>query len=84
MACACKVNQELSFLQKKYGVGGPKNKKTDISYRAKKLFMNAITIPITLLLTPIMFFSIIFNKKGVIKLDKVFGLKSHERYQPNI
>lgn len=73
MACACKVNQQLSYLQKKYGVGGPK-KKPGFSVNAKVLVVNIFDAILAILLSPIMLMTILFNRKGVINISKLFGL----------
>ena len=50
MACACKVNQQLDYLHKKYGDNQPKNKKTNIrdmvTMKAEALALVILAIPL--------------------------------------
>lgn len=73
MACACKVNQQLSYLQRKYGVDGPK-KKNRKPFNFKIMLFNIINLIVCILLSPIILLTILFNKKKVINIGKVFGL----------
>ena len=75
MACACKVTQQLTYLQKKYGTNQPRNKKTDIRIRIKVFFVNLMNGIISLLLAPLMIISILVLRKKPISITKVFGLK---------
>lgn len=75
MACACKVTQQLTYLQKKYGTNQPGNKKTDIRIRIKVFFVNLMNGIISLLLAPLMIISILILRKKPINITKVFGLK---------
>ena len=74
MACACKVNQQLSYIQKKYGVGGPKQKTSTFS--VKMILTNMLNIVVAVLLTPVMLISIFVGSKKVINVSRVFGLSS--------
>ena len=75
MACACKVNQQLSYIQKKYGVGGPKQK-TGGAFNVKMILTNMFNITIAVLLIPVMLVSILVGGRKVINVSKVFGLSS--------
>ena len=75
MACACKVNQQLSYIQKKYGVNGPKGK-IRTPFNIKLMLMNLLNIVVATLLSPIMLLLILFGRKKVINISKVFGLSS--------
>lgn len=75
MACACKVTQQLTYLQKKYGTNQPGNKKTDVRTRIKVFFVNLMNGIISLLLAPLMIISILILRKKPINITKVFGLK---------
>lgn len=75
MACACKVNQQLSYIQKKYGVNG-KETKGPVPVDVKMVLMNLLSITIAALLSPFMFILILFRGKKVINVSKVFGLSS--------
>ena len=74
MACACKVQQQLDFLDKKYGVEGPKSKKTAISGRVKSLFNGLFLIILKIMVMPIMLLFIILTRGKVINIAKVFRL----------
>ena len=75
MACACKVNQQLSYIQKKYGVDGPKQK-TSTPLNVKMTLTNMVNIVISVLLIPFMLISILIGGRKVINIGKAFGLSS--------
>ena len=75
MACACKVNQQLSYIQKKYGVDGPKHRAKG-PFNAKMILTNMLNIIVAILLAPIMLISILVGGKKVINVSRVFGLSS--------
>ena len=75
MACACKVNQQLSYLERKYGTN-PKSKKTSISTKVKVFFVGVVNTVISVLLSPLMILTVIFNRKKVINISKLFGLSA--------
>lgn len=74
MACACKVSQQLSFIEKKYGTKTKVSKKTDISVRVKLVFNAILNAIIVILAAPVMLVSILLNRKKVININKVFGI----------
>ena len=74
MACACKVNQQLSYLQKKYGTESPGSKKTDIRTQVKLWFYKALISIITFTLMPFLLLITFINRKGPINISKVFRL----------
>ena len=79
MACACKVNQQIDYLHKKYGDNLPKNKKTNIrgSVLAKieNLFICLMLIPVI----PFMVVYVIIKavRGEHIVLDKIFRLNKN-------
>lgn len=75
MACACKVNQQLSYLERKYGTN-PKSKKTSISTRVKVFFVGVMNVIISVILSPFMLMTVFFNRKKVINISKLFGLSA--------
>lgn len=75
MACACKVNQQLSYIQKKYGING-KETKGPVPIDVKMVLMNLLSVTVAALLSPFMFILILFGGKKVINVSKVFGLSS--------
>lgn len=80
MACACKANQDIAYLQKKYGVKGPEQKKTNMRDNASIMLQSIAAATISLLLSPIIFISIIgkilVKNKNNIKLEDIFFLKN--------
>lgn len=86
MACACKVNQQLSYLQKHYGTNKEQegSRKTDIRTQMIILGKKIISGFFVLLFLPLFLISILikalFKKNKVIKLDKfvTFGHGRHK------
>lgn len=76
MACACKVNRQLSNLKKEYGV----NAKEDEKISVKISFRKIITGFCVLLLSPFIFTYILsialFSKSKMIDIRKIF-LRKH-------
>lgn len=81
MACACKVNKQISYLQKKYGYNTPKSKTSNIRGKIEIKIKQILLFFFVLLLLPIELFGIIFhffiNKGKPIQIDKVFRLKAN-------
>lgn len=80
MACACKVSQQLSYIERKYGTKTKVSKKTSVTVMAKVVLNSILTGIIVILASPIMLISILFGGK-VINVNKVFGIAQHGRYQ---
>ena len=80
MACACKVNQQIDYLHKKYGHKIPTSKKTIIRFRVKEFFKNIGIYLLCLPFVPIMFLHIlyttIFKKDKKISVKRMLNLKS--------
>ena len=80
MGCACKVSQQLSFLEKKYGKNIPKSKKTDISGRfktgIKSVGIMILIIPITPVILIISLLKNLLTKKKTIDISKVFKISN--------
>lgn len=83
MACACKVNQQITYLQKKYGTQMPKSGK--VKYREpltlKDLLNKFLLLLIGLILTPLIFIYLLFrplwtNKPISIKKILTFWKKN--------
>lgn len=83
MACACKVSQQLSYIEKKYGTKTKVSKKTSVTVKAKMVLNSILTGIIVILAAPVMLVSIPFAGK-VINVNKVFGIAQHEQYQQNV
>ena len=74
MACACKVNQQLSFIERKYGTKTKVSRKTSISVKAKVVFNTILNAIVVILAAPVMLVSILVSRKKVIDVNKVFGI----------
>lgn len=78
MACACKVNQEIEYLQKKYGHNMPKSKSSDIRGMATGFFKQMGILVLAIPFLPVMLVGIlvhlIVKKEKPIKIDKIFKL----------
>ncbi len=88
MACACKVNQQITYLQRKYGTNVPKNKKTDIGFEISYFFKRVFEFIVVVITTPAMWLFTLFtrlvSKKKVIDINKLVGLSKYERNKQNI
>lgn len=73
MACACKVNQQLSYLQRRYGTDSPDKKGTNISVKVEMFFKKVLNGIVVVVLSPIMLLSILLSG-GTINMGKKFGL----------
>lgn len=74
MACACKVNQQIDYLHKKYGDNIPKNKKTNIAASVENAFVYLLLIPLVPFMLVYVLVKAIMGKN--IHLDKIFKLKA--------
>lgn len=77
MACACKVNQQINEIQRKYGVGKKKHKnKFNINFLIilKQIFIYIISILSMPLMVVYLLWATFFNKKH-ISIKKIFNLK---------
>lgn len=83
MACACKVNQQLSYLEKKYGVKVPENKETHIKENIKLGIKNVLLLllvsPILLIMLPFTLIKSIFSKGKSIDINKIFKIRKDDR-----
>lgn len=75
MACACKVNQQIDYLHKKYGDNVPQKKMTNIRGSVMAKIENTIIYILAIPLIPIMFiYSAIMAISGKpIHLDKLIN-----------
>ena len=77
MACACKVNQEISFLQKRYGTENVKRKKSDIKGLVGLWIREVAAACVSIVALPFVFiyalYGVFTSPDGVIRLDKAFG-----------
>lgn len=85
MACACKVNQEISFLQKRYGSENVRSKKSNIKGIVGLWAREVAAACVAILVVPFVFiyalYTVYNSDDGVIKLDKVwrFAFKHREK-----
>lgn len=77
MACACKVTQQINYLQKKYGTTPPESKKTNIRGNFGPMMISLFGRILAILLSPLMMVYIIIaaimGKK--IRIDKFLKKK---------
>ena len=59
MACNCKVNQQIDYITKKYGIGGPRQSTTHISMDFVDFFENLGAFLLTVILSPFLLIYII-------------------------
>ena len=75
MACACKVNQEIDYLHKKYGHNIPTSKKTTISFNIGRTLQAIgiwlIAIPILPFMLLHILYKAIFTKEKAISVKKL-------------
>ena len=80
MACNCKVNQQITYLHKKYGHKIPVSKQSKIRFTVRESFKNFLVFIISILFSPIMFFYVLyvafFTKNKQISMKKVFNLSN--------
>lgn len=78
MGCGCKTNQQISYLQKKYGDNQPKSKTTRIresfSVGMKTALLILLMIPIMPIIGLVLLVRYAFNKKP-IDINKTFKIK---------
>ena len=79
MACACKVNRDISYLQKRYGVKSVADKKETHIRQNAKVFLEKIGIfIITLPFIPVLFIWTILRtliNKNPINISKLFRIQ---------
>jgi len=79
MACNCKVNQQIDYITKKYGIGGPRQSTTHISMDFVDFFENLGAFFLTVILSPFLFLYIIgkliFSKDKNLHLEDILFFK---------
>lgn len=79
MACACKVTQELTYLQKKYGHNMPKSKSSNIKEMMTGIVKQTGIMILALPFLPLMIIGIMFNmlfkRNKAVEIDKVFKIR---------
>jgi len=80
MACNCKVNQQIDYITRKYGVGGPKQRTTHISMGFVDFFENLGAFLLTVILSPFLFIYIIgkliFSKEKILHIEDILFFKN--------
>ena len=79
MGCNCKTNQQISYLQRKYGDNQPKSKSTHIremvSIGIKNFFLILLMIPLVPIFGLILIIRHLFTKKP-INIKKTFKISN--------
>jgi len=77
-ACNCKVNQQISYLHKKYGNKIPVSKESKIRFTIKEKLKHFLIYIIEILFLPVMFLYVfyvaIFSKKKQISIKKLLNV----------
>lgn len=80
MACNCKVNQQIDYITKKYGIGGPKRHETHMSMDFIDFFEAFGAFLLTILAAPVMFLYIIgkliFSEDKTLHIEDLLVLKN--------
>lgn len=80
MACNCKVNKQISYIQKKYGHNIPVSKESKIRFRVQEKLKGILTFFIGLLFLPIIIlhvlYVLIFKKDKKISIGKILKLQT--------
>ena len=78
MACACKVNQEIEYLKKKYGHNMPKSKSSNIRGMVSGFFKQIGVLILSVPFLPLMAIGILVHllvkREKPIRIDKIFKL----------
>ena len=74
MACNCKVNKQITYLQKKYGHNIPVSKESKIRFKVSHFFSNLWVYLILLLCLPFLLFHVLFVL--IFKKDKKISVKN--------
>lgn len=76
MSCNCKVNKQITFLQKKYGHNIPVSKESKIRFKITQFFTHFWVYLIMILCLPLMIFHVLFvllfKKDKKIKIRNIF------------
>ena len=75
MACACKTDATMNYLQRKYGGNIPTNKASNIREDLKAFGKRAAGVLCALPLLPVFALSVFVRKKKPININKVFNIK---------
>lgn len=69
MACACKINQQITYLQKHYGTNQPQSKESNIrgmvGESTKKVLITLLLIPISPLMITYLIIRRLFSQKPI-------------------
>lgn len=79
MGCGCKANQQISFLQKKYGNNIPSSKTTKIRETASNAIKNVLLAVMMIPIVPIVFVGLVvrnFFTKKPINIKNTFKIKN--------
>ena len=73
MACACKVNEQIGYLQKKYGHKIPTSKKSILGFRFKETLKALLIYLLVIPLLPLMLLHVLYV--SIFKKDKTINVK---------
>lgn len=79
MGCGCKANQQISFLQKKYGNNIPSSKTTKIRETVSNAIKNILLAVVLIPIVPIVFAALVvrnFFTKKPINIKNTFKIKN--------
>lgn len=80
MACNCKVNQQISYLHKKYGHNIPVSKQSKIRFTVREKLKNFLVYIIEILFLPIILIYILykalFAKNKIVSMKKILNLSN--------
>ena len=79
MGCGCKANQQISFLQKKYGNNIPSSKSTKIRETVSNAIKNILLAVVLIPIVPIVFSALVvrnFLTKKPINIKNTFKIKN--------
>ena len=74
MACACKVNQDLTYLRKKYGKEYPQQKRTNIRGMGRFIVSKVVTSAAVILLFPFMVGHVLLHRNRTVNIQKLFRI----------
>lgn len=75
MACACKVNRDLSYLNKKYGTKDFTSPKSDIKSKLPFITKTVFIGLLLIMILPFIFFLVLFNKNKIFDISKFIKRK---------
>lgn len=79
MGCNCKVNQKITYINRKYGHKVPISKQSSIKLKIKYIFRDMFLYALTILFIPFVFLHILFvslfTKDKKLNIKKILRLE---------